>query len=209
MQQKEVGHLIAKNYAFLLYERGETKTAVKVVEDHFPEGFMRDIARCWFVAELPDGPRRVREICDQMPEEPAEFRMAWRCIFRCFLGKKEEVPDLLRGFRLDTDPIPARQASGFGVLLDFVKEPSREAEKKILQGVGQSRSGRTFWHFEIGLIRLGEGDRARALRHFKASVEACDPYTRNHKVSRAFLKRMEKDPTWPPWIPPNKEERKP
>jgi tetratricopeptide (TPR) repeat protein len=204
MQQKEVGHLIAKNYAFLLYERGEAKKAVKVIEDHFPEGFMRDIARCWFVAELPDGPRRVREICDQMPEEPAEFRMAWRCVFRCYLGKKEEVPDLLRGFRLDPDRIPARQALGFGLLLNFLKEPGTEAEKKILQGVGQSRSGRTFWHFEIGLVRLGEGDRASALRHFKASVEAHDPYTRNYKVSRAFLKRMEKDRTWPPWIPVEK-----
>jgi len=60
------------------------------------------------------------------------------------------------------------------------------------------------WHFLIGLIRLGDGDRDSARRHLKASVEAHDPYTRNYKVSRAFLARMEKDPTWPPWIPVKK-----
>src|SRR5260221_5121696 len=114
------------------------------------------------VAELPCGTSRVRELCNQMPEKPADFRVAWQCIFLCYLGQKEMVPNVLRTFRSNSDRVPGRQAPGFDVLLDFLKEPGTEAEKKILQGVRHSKSGLTFWHFNIGVVRLGEGDRASA-----------------------------------------------
>ena len=209
MQRKAVGLLVAKNYAMLLYNRGEVERAAEVIKDHVPQGFLRNIALSWFVAELPCGPSRVRELCNQMPEKPADFRVAWQCIFLCYLGQKEMVPNVLRTFRSNSDRVPGRQAPGFDVLLDFLKEPGTEAEKKILQGVRHSKSGLTFWHFNIGVVRLGEGDRASARVHFEASIRAHDPYAPNYKIGRAFLARMKKDPTWPPWIPTKNDKAKP
>jgi serine/threonine protein kinase/tetratricopeptide (TPR) repeat protein len=200
MQQKEVGLLVARNYAFLLYKRGKAREAVEVLERHVPAGFLREFSRGWIVAELPDGPRLVREISAQMPVEPAEFRLVWRCIFLCYLGKNEEARDLLRGIRPDSERIPARQAPGFGDFLDFLREPDAVAEMKFLEGTRQSKSEQTLRHFLIGVVRLGEGGIASAREHFKKSVGAHDPYARNYKVSRAFLARMKDDPTWPRWI---------
>lgn len=48
---------------------------------------------------------------------------------------------------------------------------------------------------------LSEGDRDGATRHFQSCLDTYVlPFYARH-WSRAFLERMKRDPTWPPWIP--------
>ena len=53
----------------------------------------------------------------------------------------------------------------------------------------------------IGVTRLSGGDRDGAREHFSAAVATRFINTMDYDWSRAFLARMEKDRTWPKWIP--------
>ena len=46
----------------------------------------------------------------------------------------------------------------------------------------------------------GGGDRTGAHQHFELAVQAREPYQSSYAPSRAFLKRMDEDRSWPPWI---------
>jgi hypothetical protein len=56
-------------------------------------------------------------------------------------------------------------------------------------------------HYIIGITRLSEGDRDGAHKHFAAAVATRFTNIQEYDWSRAFLARLERDPTWPPWIP--------
>jgi hypothetical protein len=56
-------------------------------------------------------------------------------------------------------------------------------------------------HFHVALRRLGDGDRDGAREQFRASVHTGILPFFEYKWSRSILARMEKDDSWPPWIP--------
>jgi hypothetical protein len=75
---------------------------------------------------------------------------------------------------------------------------------QLLAAAGPSRLNRCEAHFFIGLSLLAGGDRAGARDHFRRSVATHVIWFVDHIWSLAFLSRLEKDPTWPPWIPVRK-----
>ncbi|MFO0889030.1 MAG: protein kinase [Isosphaeraceae bacterium] len=50
-------------------------------------------------------------------------------------------------------------------------------------------------------IRLSEGDRVGALEHLRQAVKTRLVMYGVYDWTQAFVERMERDPTWPPWIP--------
>jgi tetratricopeptide (TPR) repeat protein len=54
--------------------------------------------------------------------------------------------------------------------------------------------------FFLGLACLARGDRESAEQQFKESDATGAHWRTEHQWSRAFMARLERDPTWPPWI---------
>ena len=74
------------------------------------------------------------------------------------------------------------------------------SDEELIQLAKNSRADQLSAFHIIAMRRLGEGDRAKAREYFqKATAFAMFGYS-DYDFSRAILKRMEKDPTWPPWI---------
>ena len=55
-------------------------------------------------------------------------------------------------------------------------------------------------HFMIAMTLLSDGDREGATDHFGKSVATHVRFP-EADMSRAFLARLERDRSWPPWIP--------
>ncbi len=57
-----------------------------------------------------------------------------------------------------------------------------------------------FYH-DIALEALAVGDRQKAKKYFKGSVDTGQIATWSYHSARMLLQRLESDPTWPSWIP--------
>ena len=103
------------------------------------------------------------------------------------LGKKKEA----------AESIPAEWP-----LKKYLTESKYEAE--FLQSMGKDRLSLIFTHFNVGLVRLSDGDRMGAKEHFQ---KVLDTKFRSHIVypyARAYLARLTRDEKWPTWIPAKK-----
>jgi predicted Zn-dependent protease len=68
------------------------------------------------------------------------------------------------------------------------------------------RAGRSQWdqclaHYYIAMSKLAEGDREGAKEHFNKVIKTRAFLWGTYDMSWVFLSRLEKDATWPPWIP--------
>ena len=70
----------------------------------------------------------------------------------------------------------------------------------LLDRAADSRVAQANLHHYVALSRLAEGDRDGAMQHFRASVATGVHWAHAYQWSRAFLRRMERDPSWPRWI---------
>ncbi|MSU62340.1 MAG: hypothetical protein EXS31_08080 [Pedosphaera sp.] len=83
--------------------------------------------------------------------------------------------------------------------------PSGEiSDEELTQLAKNSRPDQLSTFASIAWRRLGEGDRAKARAYFQKATAFTMFGFSGYDFSRAILKRMEKDPTWPPWIPVKK-----
>ena len=200
MQQKQVVPAIARNYAWLLYERDRVEAAKEVVKGHLAAGYVRDGSLVLMTAELPGGFQEAQDICDRMSEASTDAFIFYRCLLYNYLGLQKRASDVLAEFPGDFDQYSPEYAAMARERLDLVRDPSLATAEKLLERDPRSRRKRVRWHLWIGLMRLGDGDRAGARKHFELAVKAREPYQSSYAPSRAFLKRMDKDRTWPPWI---------
>ncbi len=200
MQQKQVGPSVARNYAWLLYERGRVAEAKEVVKGHLPAGYVRDGSLVLMTAELPGGFQEAQDICDRMSGASTDAFIFYRCLLYNYLGLKKQARDMLAEFPGNFDQYSPEYAVMARERLDLVRAPSLATAEKLLERDPRSRRKRVRWHLWIGLMRLGDGDRAGARKHFELAVMAREPYQSSYAPSRAFLKRTDEDRTWPPWI---------
>jgi hypothetical protein len=138
-----------------------------------------------------------------MTGQPAEVCIIFRCNVYNLLGLKERAREVLGGLSADFDLYPSGY-SGVRDRLDLLRNRDAATEEKLLERDRRSKRLQVMWHLYIALIRLGDHDRAGARRHLELAVAVHEPYQLTFNPSRAFLKRMQKDPTWPPWISPKK-----
>jgi hypothetical protein len=69
---------------------------------------------------------------------------------------------------------------------------------------GERRTDKLLWaapHAFLGAEALGRGDRAAALEHFRRSEQTFD-YDDYCYFAKVFVRKLEQDPAWPPWIGP-------
>jgi hypothetical protein len=74
-------------------------------------------------------------------------------------------------------------------------------ESELLKHVERSRYWTHCALHEIALNRLANGDRVDARDYFRRAFQICIVGNDDWMLTRIFLERLEKDPTWPPWIP--------
>jgi lipoprotein NlpI len=75
------------------------------------------------------------------------------------------------------------------------------SDDELLAAAGRERLHQCEAHFYIALTRLADGDRTGAAEHFRECIRTRIFDYIEYGWSRAFLARMDQDPTWPPWIP--------
>jgi hypothetical protein len=87
----------------------------------------------------------------------------------------------------------------YGPLLDY--DCGDSSSEELLGSTGSSRWQLAEAHFAIGVDLLSDGDRRGAAEHFQRCVDTYVFEYWDYKWGLAFLERLQRDPSWPPWIP--------
>jgi serine/threonine protein kinase/tetratricopeptide (TPR) repeat protein len=212
MRHKKLGRGAAHRYAWLLYERGDADEASQVLEQSSAGPRHANLSRVIFVAESPNGGLdRARKICDEMAGERASYGFFngffTQPALLFLLGQKPAALELCAKHQAELDPKADKTV--YDRVVDYWKNPNAAREKELLDFAGSAKASLVLAHWHIGIRQLADGDRAGARRHFEACMALHYPYFYGYLESRALLARMDKDPTWPPWIQPKKDLPKP
>jgi serine/threonine protein kinase len=198
---------ILEHYVPVLYGQGRVAQALALLDHHHAPD--QPDLRPFFLAETPDGPRRAYEAWRAAGQAKLD---GWSAVVGLLplqlLGHRDEAAAAFLALRR-TLQVPYRN-HWYERLLDY--ETGILTDAQLLTLAGASQWNLCEGHFYIAFKKLAEGDRASAHDHFRQS--AATPVTGfiEHRWSRAFLRRMQSDPNWPPWIPargPNDSTRQP
>jgi serine/threonine protein kinase len=190
-------------YVISLYRQHKFAEALACFDRRQQRDLIGDVTRGFVLAESPGGPRRALEESDKLARTYARetWELRYRAYLLLFLGRKGQALATLRRFRppfvLSEDWrefFEAMRRFGCGEL----------TEDEYLARAGGSRFMRGFAHFEVGLFRLADGDRAGARQHFAEAVRTHAVWEFQWAWARMFLHRLESDPNWPPWVPAKK-----
>jgi serine/threonine protein kinase/tetratricopeptide (TPR) repeat protein len=191
-------------HAVMLYRRREFAKALEAALERSRSrafGFAEQVERGFIAVELPDGPARARSV---FAEAMAGARSGWQVplpLIPLLLGKPEEAR---QGFlQVPREDVLPWHDGWWLKLLDY--GCGQITDEALLQVAGQDRTKNSDAHFLIGMWRLSEGDRLTARDHFQKCVATRVFASWHWPWVRAFLKRLEEDPTWPKWIPPVKK----
>lgn len=137
------------------------------------------------------------------PQENWEVR--YRSYLLLFLGKKQQALANLRKFR----PLFV-YSSQWKEFYESMRQfgCGELSEDRYLASAGASRWKQCYAHYEIGLLRLADGDRAGAKEHFSKAINTRAVFLIQWPWSLMFLSRLENDPAWPKWIQPKKDQPK-
>jgi tetratricopeptide (TPR) repeat protein len=72
---------------------------------------------------------------------------------------------------------------------------------ELVQRAGRSQWDQCLAHYNIAMTKLAEGDREGAREHFDKAVKTRASGWGEYDLSWVFRNRLDKDRTWPPWIP--------
>src|SRR5262249_13819145 len=146
-----------------------------------------------------DGPRRALDaLRDSGARDESRFgRLAVPLAF-LLLGREPDAVNAARKIRKDPAAVPWSPQGWYHRYLDY--HCGQISGDQLLQIAGTCRPKLSEAHFAIGLRHLCDGDRVAARAHFRKCVEARVFIFWDHIWGRAFLKRLEENPTWPPWI---------
>jgi serine/threonine protein kinase len=72
---------------------------------------------------------------------------------------------------------------------------------ELLRLAGRSQYDQCLAHYYVAMTKLAEGNRKAAREHLGKAVKTRAWGWGEYDMSWVFLSRLEKDPTWPPWIP--------
>jgi hypothetical protein len=186
----------------MLSRRGDYARALEAADRAVARGYgMAQVERCFVLAELENGPAQarvaVREALDHPRASPGEQR--YLPLVLLLLGEREEAIQASLRIRRKPGAIPFWDQDWYAKYLDY--NCRRITEDDLLRAAGRARPKLCEAHFLIGLRHLAEGDRASAREDFRKWSETRVLIYWDCILARAFQARMDKDPTWPPWIP--------
>jgi hypothetical protein len=203
-------------HVYSLYEQGAFQKALEVIERAAgpKELSSRDVKlasgvyhyRPIVLAEMPDGFSRALEACRENCELYVKgCSPVWTQATVLLLGGREEA--MAAGSRLYHPKGITGLSPHYQRILDYWGG-SISAED-VLQAEAGSRCYQCETHFYIALERLTQRDRAGAREHFQKDMATRVFWYTEYRWSRSFLKRMDKDPNWPSWIPLKEPSKQP
>jgi serine/threonine protein kinase len=199
------GDPVAAYYcAVSLYQQGRFAQALTVLDRRRRPDLGGDVTRVFLLAELPDGPRRALDAYQKLATAYPQggFQARAKCEVLLFLGRKDLALANLAAIRS-----PFTFSQDWRELYEAMRQfdSGEISEEAYLAKAGASRWKQFHAHYQIGLLRLAEGDRAGARRHFRKAVATRAFWIYPWTWSKMFLSRLDNNRTWPPWIPPAKK----
>ncbi len=191
--------LVTWRYAQVLYRHGDSDKALEVLNTR--RGSFLEL-RPFVLAESPDGPARALEAYKEAAERHfgSESQYHDTDVLR-FLGRrKEAVAQEVDQEAPQWWPEPRR--AFFRQVQEYNRD--RGSADELFKAAGASRRNQCNAHYFVALTELAEGDRDGARDHFRRAVDLRTLEQATADMSWVFLGRMERDPTWPPWIPAKK-----
>jgi lipoprotein NlpI len=158
------------------------------------------MVRPFILAELPDGSSRAlqayRENCELFTEG---YTVIFNQATLLLLGKRTDAIAASREVRKHPERLTGLRRGHYLRILDYCG--GAISEEEFLKAEIGSRWNQCNVHFYVGLDRLAQGDRAGARERFEKDLATGVFGWWEYQWSRLFLKRMDQDPNWPPWIP--------
>jgi hypothetical protein len=187
-------------HAPMLYRRWHFRKALKAADRSLARGYgMAQIERGFILLELPDGPRLARQATrEAAAQADAGLAPLYAPMILLLLGRKFEAVEASWKLRRHPALVPPWHQGWYHRHLDFLC--GRMTGEQLLQTAGRCRPKLCEAHFVIGLSRLCAGDRAGARLHFQKCAATRVFIYWDYVWARAFLERLHKDRTWPPWI---------
>jgi tetratricopeptide (TPR) repeat protein len=185
----------------MLYRRGEYDQALAATDRARARGHgLPRVERGFILAELPDGPRRATAAFEDAAadDDPSYYRLFAPSIL-LLLGRKADAVQAALKLRSDPTIVPPWDRDWYQHRLDYLCD--RITDDQLLRAAGACRPKLCEAHFQIGLWHLADGDRAGARKHLRKCDETRVFIYWEHEWGRAFMRRLEKGATWPPWIP--------
>ena len=199
--------LLVAYYSPNVYGRGdveEIRAALRLtdeVERTLPSDDFIPISRMFLLTglggDIGEQVRKSYDQCTRQPRDPVFGMFAAAAL--SLSGRRAEARAAYDDLRRKQFPRPFQKAY-VAVCNHLAGQPTTEAE--VFEASRHDRTLRCEAAFFLGLDRLSAGDREGARRHFRdgATRYRCPEFTAT-PWCMTFLARMEKDPTWPPWIP--------
>jgi hypothetical protein len=193
--------LAVKFYVWGLYRHGEFKEALAACDSALEKGLRGgiELERIYVLAELdPEGARKAYDDLARGASKgrPPFYPTALYPTGARLLGDNAGADRL--GQELDASIRRHRQEEWGQALLDY--NCGRLTDDQLLAAAGPSRKFQCEGQYHVALRRLADGDRAAARKHFQASADTDIGSFFEHAWSRAFLRCLESDAAWPPWI---------
>jgi tetratricopeptide (TPR) repeat protein len=192
-------------YILALYRRGEVSKAADVAKRWLHNSEMTCLwTRAILLRELSDDKAEALSVSEELAGPSASAYSVWRrVLFLQFLGERDQARAACREARRRVESDVAANRELLQPLFDYLDGTISE-DALLEKAAGPSRRLLCSAHLAIGLTHLSGGDRDGARKHFAAGVATRFINNWEHDWNRALLARIEKDPTWPPWIPMKK-----
>jgi tetratricopeptide (TPR) repeat protein len=189
-------------YGLALYLHGDFEEAVKVLEKQ--KGMI--VADCFHVlalAELPDGPVRANRFCDEMlARDLSGWDLFNTQLLLRFLGRRQEAMEVSRKLLQQPERFPPVRQDSFRRALEYCA--GKCTGDDLVNALRGSRGDLCNAHLCIALTALADGNRPEAEKqlHLCVATNCLDflPYD----IGQMLSSRMDKDPTWPAWVPAKK-----
>jgi serine/threonine protein kinase len=188
----ETSDLVAQ-YALLLYEQGRDAKALGVLDAGLklkPDNGSGQMLRIMLWAEDREvGPQEAYQRYQALMEERKREKKSspFDSLPLMLFGKKKEFAELFKSFPPFNEYLAGKLS-----------------EEEFLKPAGKNPLWLSINHFLIGSARMADGDRKGAHEHFEKTVATRFYGLMFYPYARAFVARMNRDPTWPKWIPVKK-----
>jgi serine/threonine protein kinase len=194
-------YMPSKLCVLLIFRRGESGKALELLERRKVLAEWSTLLwKAYILADLPTGHTgALQAYKDFIAQDPGGT--AWGVTSLLLLRQRPQAVEAAREFKSRRDELlvlrPERYPNA-KALLDY--QCGDLSAARLLEKAGSHRQQQSDAHFFIGLTNLAEGDQDGARHHFRQAEAILYFKATSYWWSSAFLARMEKDPTWPPWI---------
>jgi serine/threonine protein kinase len=181
-----------------LYKRGDFAGAFKVFDLNKGETSVDLVNRVLTLAELHGIEQANKEFDEIAARGLSDWDLFNSQLILRILGRKPEAVEVSRKFLMQPDHFPAVRKEPFRLALEYCA--GQRTADDLIASLHGNRGDLVNAYLCIGVTALADGDRASAIKHFKRCLELKHYEYLPYDLSQMLLSRLDKNPTWPPWI---------